>query len=85
MSPLRIDKFAFAVNKNEKKKKVHFVLEGDGFDPEHCKLEVRPGGQSGSWDCDVVSKNPQAKKLIGWFKFGGMAAPDVACDNEVRN
>lgn len=57
-----------AINK-QGKQKVHFALEGDGFDPVNCKLEVGRKGEKPDWQCGVVKKDPVPTLLPGWFKY----------------
>lgn len=68
MAPPNPTALKLAVNKNGNQK-VHFALEGSGFDPAKCKLEVGRKNEKPDWQCGVVKKDPVPTLLPGWFKY----------------
>ena len=81
MAPPNPKELKLAINKNGKKR-VHFVLEGDGFDPANCKLEVGHKGGNPDWECDVVRKKPVPTLLPGWFKYKPKTNADEKGDDK---
>jgi hypothetical protein len=81
MAPPNPKALKLAINKNGKKK-VHFALEGDSFDPANCTLIVRREGESESWECDVIRKKPLPTLLPGWFRYKLKADADEKGDDK---